>query len=46
MPNKSQAAMDFADMIFRYDEDIRVSTAQALAADLGVDFDPQDFDLG
>lgn len=41
----TNAQRDFDNLIFNHDEDIKVATAALLAADLGVSFDPSDYDL-
>ena len=39
------AQQRFDALIFDYDEDILVKTAEALAKDLGVEFDPLNYDM-
>lgn len=42
----SAAQQAFDNLIFAFDEDITVDTATALAKELGVTFDPEDYCLG
>lgn len=44
MVNKSVEQIAFDNFVMRFDDDITVNTARRLADELGVNFDPQDFD--
>lgn len=41
---KGSAQVMFDNLIMAFDDDITVNTARRLADELGVNFDPQDFD--
>lgn len=38
------AKIMFENLVMAFDDEIRVSTAQALADDLGIEFDPLDYE--
>lgn len=41
---KESAEVMFANLVMAFDDEIRVTTAQALAEDLGIDFDVRDYE--
>lgn len=41
---KGSAQVMFDNLVMAFDDDITVNTARRLADELGVNFDPQDFD--
>jgi hypothetical protein len=44
MALKNSAQVVFDNLIFAYDDDITVATATTLAREMGVDFDPVNYD--
>lgn len=44
MTLRTSAEVMFSNLIMAFDDDIRVSTAQALAKDLGLDFTVEDYE--
>ena len=44
MTLKPSAQVMFDNLVMAFDDEIRVSTAQALADDLGLSFDPLDYE--